>query len=438
MSDRQVTLVVSDLHIGAGDSLDDFVFDRRQFSTLIAEQTNSAEGRNGQIELIINGDFLEFAQVNQAAYSLGSAKFWCSEDESRWKLASILAGHPDVFAALADFQQAGNVCTIMAGNHDVDFYWGDVQSELRKHAGPVQFELGETWFSRYDGRLRISHGHMFDPANKFDSWKNPRRLGPHGILRLEMCPGTLFMVKFVNWLEGQYPFADNLNPNWRLYSVLRKAKDNWGLVLAASVLMRFVSRHPKSALGSDGAQDDLLKTGDRVAAVVKDNAEFRKQLAVLWQDVYEESVTADEIAQKLDTGDAVYQFMTDLLPKISPDRWLPVFNAARPPGTLAIAKAGKWKGREALQSLAANEWNGGAEIVTIGHTHEPDSVKDGKYRYYNTGSWTQFVNWSEDDSLTLDALRDGSKFHYQLAYLRIERSASGSLGSDFIVYDKQP
>jgi len=27
-----------------------------------------------------------------------------------------------------------------------------------------------------------------------------------------MCPGTLFMVKFVNWLEQEYPFADHLKP----------------------------------------------------------------------------------------------------------------------------------------------------------------------------------------------------------------------------------
>jgi UDP-2,3-diacylglucosamine pyrophosphatase LpxH len=224
MSDKQVTISVSDLHVGGGpnDPGDDHVYHKQQFSQFITMLRDSLEGQAGEIELFINGDFLEFAQVNPGAYTLGSAKFWCSEAESMQKLEPILQGHPNIFAALKEFSSQGNRVTMAAGNHDVELFWGDVQKRLQEVAGPISFALGEEWFTRYDGRLKIGHGHQVDPANCFESWWNPILAGPDGVARLEMCPGTLFMVKFVNWLEGEFPFADNIKPVTQLASILWK------------------------------------------------------------------------------------------------------------------------------------------------------------------------------------------------------------------------
>ena len=63
MDQKRVTLIVSDLHMGDGTAGDDFVDDAHQFSTFVKSQAAKAEGRDGQIELIINGDFLELVQV---------------------------------------------------------------------------------------------------------------------------------------------------------------------------------------------------------------------------------------------------------------------------------------------------------------------------------------------------------------------------------------
>jgi UDP-2,3-diacylglucosamine pyrophosphatase LpxH len=185
---------------GYKDPGDDHVYDNHQLRNFINEQAQSSEGQRGEIELIINGDFLEFAQVEPQVYQLGSAKYWCSEEESLLKLRSILNGHEDIFKALKAFRKLDNKVTMAAGNHDVDLYWPQVQHELRELAGDIAFETGNIWYSRYDGRLLISHGHMLDPANKFERWSNPIIPNAEGTTaRLEMCPGTLFMVKFVNW-----------------------------------------------------------------------------------------------------------------------------------------------------------------------------------------------------------------------------------------------
>jgi len=144
---------------GADDPGDDHVYHNQQFSKFIE---GIPEAKDGKVELFINGDFLEFAQVRPDVYTLGSSKYWCSEAESLEKLAAITKGHEDVFDALKRFQADGNRVTLAAGNHDVDLYWPRVQDELRKVGGPIAFATGSANYFRYDNRLMIGHGHMIE------------------------------------------------------------------------------------------------------------------------------------------------------------------------------------------------------------------------------------------------------------------------------------
>lgn len=238
MQAKQQVLVVSDLHLGGGsfDPGDDHVYQGRQLERFVRKWLASPKGREGQIELFFNGDFLEFAQVNQAAYRSPSSDFWCSETESMEKLESILSGHFDIIRALRDFQAQGNQVTIAAGNHDVDLYWPAIQRRLRQCIGDsLRFEIGADWVERYGGKLQIGHGHAEDPANRFKHWSAPILDAPDGS-RLEMCPGTLFMVRFVNALEATYPFADNLHPVQNLAPVLLR-EDTGGFASAGWLLL---------------------------------------------------------------------------------------------------------------------------------------------------------------------------------------------------------
>jgi UDP-2,3-diacylglucosamine pyrophosphatase LpxH len=80
MSAKPVVIVISDLHLGGGnaDPGDDHVFDQQQLASFIDTLRTSDDGLAGRIELYINGDFLEFAQVGQHLYTLRSADAWCS------------------------------------------------------------------------------------------------------------------------------------------------------------------------------------------------------------------------------------------------------------------------------------------------------------------------------------------------------------------------
>jgi UDP-2,3-diacylglucosamine pyrophosphatase LpxH len=293
MSERRQTLIVSDLHLGGGaaDPGDDHVYQNRQLERFVRQSLASPAGQEGQIELFFNGDFLEFAQVRQEAYRSPSTDYWCSEPESLEKLEAILAGHDNSFAALQDFQAQGNRVTLAAGNHDVDLCWPAVRKRLRARIGPgLRFETGVDWVERHDGRLHIGHGHLEDPANRFKHWSAPILQAPDGA-RLEMCPGTLFMVRFVNGLEARYPFADNLHPVQNLATVLLR-EDTGGFASAGWMLLKFAARHAKT-LGAQSTSDVGARLLARLRETTISRSVWRRRAGSWAQSEAAESVRRD-------------------------------------------------------------------------------------------------------------------------------------------------
>jgi UDP-2,3-diacylglucosamine pyrophosphatase LpxH len=447
MDQKRVTLVVSDLHMGDGAPGDDFVDDSHQFANFIRAQAATPEGHAGDIELIINGDFLEFVQVLPDAYTLDSSTYWCAEGESVSKLDRILTGHPDVFEALNEFQKQHNRVTVFAGNHDVDLYWEAVQRKIREKAGDINIETGQVTFTRYGGRLRISHGHLFDsidPANNFQNWHNPILSQPADAnpKRLEMCPGTLFVVKFVNFLEEKYPFADNLHPVTALAGILGR-EDRWGLTAVAWSMLRFTTRYPKAFLSAEGRGAEV---GAQLLNAIQSDSFLRGKIASVYRDVLgQPGMNAAQVKQALDSEDAISTFIEQLL-RAEPawDKWLGVLDMAKPGvlgigeaggNTLSIVAAGKVDVRAACIEIARAQWKAGADIVILGHTHLPQTFKEGNRVYYNPGSWTRYVENAE--TLTLEQLKDETRFPYELNCVRVAETDHRTLQSELVCLDKR-
>ena len=447
MSDKPVTLIISDLHVGGGpnDAGDDHVYQNNQLRRFIEEVGNSADGQAGRVELFINGDFLEFAQVRPEVYTLGSAYYWCSEKESMEKLNTIIDGHPDIFAALKDFQGRGNKVTLGAGNHDVDLYWDDVQKRLREVAGPVDFATGQDVFTRYDGKLVIGHGHFLDPANRFENWAEPFAV-KDGELRLEMCPGTLFMVKFVNKLEESYKFSDNMKPISALARLLLK-EEKMGFVAAAWSFLRFAGRNPINFLSS-GATDPVKAAaiGPRLVAMLN-NPAFLSGVTNLYQTFIDASVNEAEVKERLKTEEGVMGFITELTVKADPDQWVNVFDLlgastlGSSPNHLSVLQAGMAKDKEDLRNNATSRiLTSKVEVVVFGHTHQPDEWRGSKSKpdggYFNPGSWTRYVDVTDMPKLKLADLENEQDFPYQLNYIRVEPTSSGKLRADKISFEQ--
>jgi UDP-2,3-diacylglucosamine pyrophosphatase LpxH len=451
LSDKPVTLIVSDLHVGGGpqDPGDDHVYQNNQFRRFVEEAANSDDGRAGRIELFVNGDFLEFAQVRPDVYTLGSADYWCSEAESVTKLDAILGGHKDIFEALGAFVGRGNRVTMGAGNHDVDLYWADVQKKINALAPGVEFEMGKDVCTRHGGRLVVGHGHMIDPANSFKNWADPFVVR-NGELRLEMCPGTLFMVKFVNGLEDRYKFSDNLKPVTALARLLYK-EQRWGLAVAAWSFLSFVGRHPTVALSAD---DQKLvganSIGARITEELAINPEFLTRVTEAYRELVNASATEAEVAEALSTEAAVNDFVNLLIiGGVGPDRLVELFDVPSG-GTLgaaggehlSIIRAGMAHDKEELRHEAETRLaEPGVEVVVFGHTHQPDEWrglnKDMAGGYFNPGSWTRYVDVTDMADLKLADLEREEDFPYQLNYVRVEETASGSLRAEMTCFEEE-
>jgi UDP-2,3-diacylglucosamine pyrophosphatase LpxH len=455
LSDKPVTLIVSDLHVGGGpnDPGDDHVYQNAQFRRFVEEAANSDDGRAGRVELFVNGDFLEFAQVRPEVYTLGSAQYWCSEAESVAKLDAILAGHPDIFEALGQFAGRGNRVTLAAGNHDVDLYWADVQKKLRAAAPGVEFETGKDVCTRHGGRLVIGHGHMIDPANAFKNWADPfvvrKRRGGADELRLEMCPGTLFMVKFVNGLEERYKFSDNMKPITALARLLFK-EQRWGFAVAAWSFFLFVARHPTKALSADDQQlVGVTSVGSRVAGELAVNPDFLARVTEAYRQVANPSATEAEVAEALSTEQGVTEFIERLMVEgIPPERWENLFDVPAPATLgssggdhLSIIRAGMAHDKEELRQEAENQLaQPGVEAVVFGHTHQPHEWRglngDLAGGYFNPGSWTRYVDVTDMADLKLSDLEHEEDFPYQLNYVRVEENSSGSLRAEMKSFEE--
>jgi UDP-2,3-diacylglucosamine pyrophosphatase LpxH len=441
MSDRKVVVIVSDLHMSDGCKRDDFISAGGQFPALLKRLRSTPEGESGAIELFINGDFLDFVQAAPDVYKLNSSKYWCSEVESLRKLETILAAHDDVFEALRLFAVGGNAVTLVPGNHDIDVCWPQVQTRLRQAAGAIDIEDPKTWYRRFDGKLCIGHGNHIDPANTLDPWEQPLILGEYGVMRMKMCPGTLFVVKFVSWLEKSYPFANNLHPETKLAGLLAKS-DRFGLLAAAWMLTKFGQRHPKEALGSDATP----RTGEHILSAISSDRDFANRTLELYRRVRRQPDAGVE-AMRLDLTDEdrVSAFMLDCLGETDVETWIRLFDQAQPSSldaigaskeTLAIGESSAL-GKSDWREEAATQWRAGAEVVVMGHTHLPDRAEDGSRQYFNPGSWIRYVDSDDLNGLTLDDLKQEEKFPFQLNYVWVERSGDGSIHGSMTCFDEQ-
>jgi UDP-2,3-diacylglucosamine pyrophosphatase LpxH len=286
-------VIVSDLHLGPGDSdakfsgIEDFYSDDA-WNRFITAQMSA-----GPTDLIIAGDFIEFWQIaslrgdipatfDATVQSKQVPIVGSNQASAEAVLAIVAAAHPSVFSALARFLSSGDHRVIvLAGNHDAAMQWPKVQMRLRHMLLPAAndrdrsllFVQGDTYT---DAGVIVTHGHQFDSANHADHGANQRTLGSeadhganqrtlgseadHGAnqrtlgseadqnipafalgadeqCRLQSTWGEVFVDRFYTETERAVPFIDNLQPvSAGVLWTLRSQPDS---LLALSSAIRF-------------------------------------------------------------------------------------------------------------------------------------------------------------------------------------------------------
>ncbi len=212
---RKIKLVISDLHLGLGrtldngasNSLEEFYYAEKFVEFL--HYYMSGEYKECNVELIINGDFLNFLQVDYRGHFLSV----CTESISIEKLKRIIDGHRIVFDALKRFASVeGNSIVYVVGNHDQAMLWPEAKAYLNQILGTAVRFKNMVYF--FDG-VHIEHGHMHEAANRLDPRKFFLKKNlPEPILNLPF--GAHFFVEYVMKIKQEHPYVDKIRPFHRM------------------------------------------------------------------------------------------------------------------------------------------------------------------------------------------------------------------------------
>lgn len=208
---KKIKVIVSDLHLGKGrvlpgggiNPLEEFYYGEKLVEFL--HYYSSGAFRDYEVELIINGDFLNFLQVDYRGHFLTVL----TESVCLEILKSIVEGHRHVFKAMAEFlARNGNSMTYVVGNHDQGMLWPACREHLNQVVGASIRFKNIVYF--FDG-IHIEHGHMHESANRMD----PRRFFLKKNLAepiLNLPFGSHFFVDHVLKIKHKYPFIDKIRP----------------------------------------------------------------------------------------------------------------------------------------------------------------------------------------------------------------------------------
>jgi UDP-2,3-diacylglucosamine pyrophosphatase LpxH len=171
---QKVILVISDLHLSAGkiikgkrNLLEDFHYDNELIDFL--KYYSSGDYESIPVELVINGDFLDFLAVPYVEYY--DDEFW-SEKAAMEKLRMIMVAHRGVLDAMKYFlKKEDNRIVYIIGNHDAEFVFDSLKKEFisyfGEHAHKLTLSNSITTHVPVKG-VSIQHGHQYERAHDFD------------------------------------------------------------------------------------------------------------------------------------------------------------------------------------------------------------------------------------------------------------------------------
>jgi UDP-2,3-diacylglucosamine pyrophosphatase LpxH len=208
---KKIKLVISDLHLGKGRQLENGslnTFEEFYYAEKLVEfiqYYSTGAFRDYDVEIIINGDFLNFISIDYRGHFLTVV----TESIALEMLKAVVKGHSQVFKSMGEFLSLPNrKITYVIGNHDQAMMFQACRDHLDQVIGrPLQYKNIIYFF---DG-VHIEHGHMHEAANRMDPKKFFLKQGlPEPILNLPW--GSHFFVELVLKVKEKYPHVDKVRP----------------------------------------------------------------------------------------------------------------------------------------------------------------------------------------------------------------------------------
>jgi hypothetical protein len=162
-ANTRTTVVVSDLHMGAGRDSTGAWLPSKDFrwSTEFGAFLESI-GRSGATDLILNGDTFELLRSAIGPCSYADESLGCSEPDALERLNRVLAAHRTEIEAIGRFaRQATNHVVFVPGDQDASLVFQSVARRLvaavGAPSGRVDVVAAGYWRSA-DGRVYAEHG----------------------------------------------------------------------------------------------------------------------------------------------------------------------------------------------------------------------------------------------------------------------------------------
>lgn len=215
---EKTVLVISDLHLSAGpflkgrrNPLEDFHHDEELVEFL--EYYSSGVFQNADIELVINGDFLDFLAVPFVPFF--DDEFW-SEEAALAKLELITKAHKEVFIAMNHFLETKNKkITYIVGNHDAELILPRVHqafTQIIKAKTKENFNLiiDSDEYSPIKGCV-IKHGHQYEKAHDF-SMVNSLLCSEDGTNYFLPPWGSYYVLRVINKFKEERSHINQIRP----------------------------------------------------------------------------------------------------------------------------------------------------------------------------------------------------------------------------------
>ena len=213
---EKTILVISDIHLGAGEFvrgkrnlLEDFHYDNELIDFFNYYSSGKYEDR--PVELIINGDFLDFLAVPFVNYF--DDEFW-SEEAALEKLKLIIEAHKEVFDALYNFLKNKNKKLVyIVGNHDAEFLFESMRDELfgLLPNRDVKFLFESDGEYSPEPGIVIKHGHEYEIANQIDPESSI--ITTEDGKRYFLAPwGSYFVTRVINKFKEERSYINQVRP----------------------------------------------------------------------------------------------------------------------------------------------------------------------------------------------------------------------------------
>lgn len=472
--------IISDLHLGGyphsnndatsgatshlGSQICHAYAELTQFIDWVADQGVA----NGPVELVINGDIVDFLMEDDYETEPDAVPWLPNEARVIAKLKLIItrtreANQRGPFEAMADLLKKGQLLTFILGNHDIELSLPAVRRYLEEDV----FKLGVNGKFRffYDGEayvrgdLLIEHGNRYDPWNVVDhsALRQERSMLSRGLGK-QMCerqsgnflppPGSVLVTKVINQVKKKYRFVDLLKPESHVVCAILLAIIPQLAHAISAILLDSDMRKNKPDCGT--AQP---KHNGQLAATSNDGG---LSLATSLKDTFgsdanEFNIVSSESGKQLSASEfwAKVRYFSSNIPQYITDKTSlladSVADQKLKPLHLALQKwrnedviSTTWEEPRYLTAVTEIGDEGKFNYIVFGHTHLAKNMKvlcnNREITYFNTGTWADTMqipssvfasNAIVDGALQnfVDNLKSNNLESYikrQLSYVEIE------------------